>query len=341
MGELRYYDGSIAVCEFEHEEFKSETAREDTVKLLLSYAANPSEKTFLKLLTYPGIPWRVLAVDIVPNNRTDWDALERLGVRMSNSESLRDGAFILDYDDGFCTNKLCCSVDVARSRVEQLSADMALLGKLFLLAKGHERHGDVLHSVKVNESKGAVSVSVDMPSKSKGTATKEFTFSFDDLGCIGVKGSNRLTIIVHDDSLSDRIYTPRPRKAAGYFPDSELEQKVVLAGRVLVKLLNQRSGERYCWTESDGLIDSSNDSFSDAMASAIRGGKIQACPWCGCPVLMPRKSSKPFSKQSHQTRYSEKAHALLNSGASVDEVSEEFPFIQRATIRNWLPMGEW
>lgn len=84
---------------------------------------------------------------------------------------------------------------------------------------------------------------------------------------------------------------------------------------------------------------SGRNTFASTLADLLIEGKVGACPHCGRPVFMPRKSSKPFCGQAHQTRYNEKARRMLDRGASVDEVSDAFPHIKYATISGWLPIG--
>lgn len=63
--------------------------------------------------------------------------------------------------------------------------------------------------------------------------------------------------------------------------------------------------------------------------------KLSTCPVCGAPVLMPRKSSSPFCKKSHQVKYHKQARNRLKRGSSVDEVASGFPHIKRETIEAW------
>lgn len=79
---------------------------------------------------------------------------------------------------------------------------------------------------------------------------------------------------------------------------------------------------------------SGNNIVSDLM-EYIADGKLIACPVCGCPVLLPRKTSTPFCMKQHQVRYHERAQRMLKKGASVDDVASAFPYIARETINSW------
>lgn len=63
---------------------------------------------------------------------------------------------------------------------------------------------------------------------------------------------------------------------------------------------------------------------------------VVECARCGKHFMKKARSNvRPFCSKSHQTRYSEAAHAMLDRGESVDEVAEAFPHIKRSTIERW------
>ena len=133
-----------------------------------------------------------------------------------------------------------------------------------------------------------------------------------------------------------------PDDESGLFvlPADEFGMKRLAASYLLASLVNYCSSTPFdIDPETLGLMRSSRNTFASALADLLIEGKVGACPHCGRPVFMPRKSSKPFCGQAHQTRYNEKARKMLGRGASVDEVSDAFPYIKYGTISGWLPMG--
>ena len=125
-------------------------------------------------------------------------------------------------------------------------------------------------------------------------------------------------------------------KTGSPWPDDEFERKRLIAAALLPSLLNYMSIKPFLVDESFTLVRRSDDSWAGLLADCMIQEKVIACPWCGRPVLTPNESSKPFCRPSHQTRYNEAAHAMLDDDASADEVSEAFPHINRKTIVNWF-----
>ncbi|MBQ9002257.1 MAG: hypothetical protein IJ087_10430, partial [Eggerthellaceae bacterium] len=120
------------------------------------------------------------------------------------------------------------------------------------------------------------------------------------------------------------------------FGEGEFGIRRIVAAELLEALLNYTSALPFTMEEDAPMIKRDDSKvYTSALADLMIEGKVGACPWCGRPMLLLRKTSKPFCRQSHQTRYNEKARKMLVDGASVNDVIASFEHIQPATIRNW------
>lgn len=350
MGTLRYFDGALAVCDFEIEQ----RADERTIKLLLEVdSENPDiEKHVKPLLECWNVPrWIAygLLSDVeraVIREKIDVAALEGLGFKVDGDNITHPLEFMPNE-----SVRMLVSVPQAVKRIRGLATYLQYLAKLYLLANGDARSASVLPDIKRGEYAlefdaviprefvHTIGTTIELPTPAR-FSNLDFVDFGNDESWLSVSVSIHYADIMRFPHTGNEFEGAASELSGTYLlPEGEFELKCLAASFMLSGLINYQTATPFR-TDPGTLAIKRNDSesFASVLADLMIAGKVSACPWCGRPVLLPRKSSKPFCRQSHQTRYSEKARAMLNDGASVDEVSEAFPHIQKATIRGWLPM---
>ena len=218
-------------------------------------------------------------------------------------------------------------VDISGSvwRVRQLSAQVQYLCRLHLLAKGDERHADMIDNLEFD----GVWAHFDSMTPVGIIPTVHERFSMVKTKQVEPEGDKRDGFEKYHFDVS-----------LGYDEEEDgpldsFDQKRAAAASLLVWLLNRSDMVFYEVDNLFGIQREEHRSVYNELADLMIAGKIYACPTCGRPVLMARKNSNPFCKKSHQTRYSERARAMFRNGATVDEVADRFKHINRATIANW------
>lgn len=350
MGKLVYFDGVVAVCDFEESE---QDSREKAVKLLLEadiYTPH-IEKHVKPLLECGemfggsplGIPWGLDDGEWANiEDSADRKTLSDLGYTM-NERSISPRDF-----DEFPPLRTLLYVPRAVNRICELSRCVQFLAKLFLLANGDEGMASQLpnvecerHSMKlVAELPGALRYSLNQhrsmplgegvlsaPAKFDMTAVKDAPF--------------RPTFRVPVEILYQHVLrSPYNSEESGYrLPESGFELKRIAASAMLVSLLNCQAQRPFILTpDTLSLTRSESGTLLDALADAMIAGKIRACPHCGRPILVKRDKGMMYCSASCRTLYNRKAKEMCSDGASVDAVHASFPAIPKETIRGWLPM---
>ena len=338
MGKLLYYDGSIAVCDFE----VGERSDEKAVRLLLgadASAPNP-EKHVRPLLECWGMPVRFSTLLLDDREkaaifaRADLRKLKSLGITIEDGSIAPVMEFVTSS-----TLRLVASVPQTTRQVGEVALFLQYLAKLYLLANGDRRHASMLPDIKMGTYE--LAFDADMPDLFFFALTNcilpvPATFDINKAEPSQKDGYTKIPVKI---SYKGMLRFPNDKNGLFVLPADEFELKRLAASYLLASLVN------YCSTtpfdvdpETLGIMRSSRNTFASTLADFLIEGKVGACPHCGRPVFMPRKSSKPFCGQAHQTRYNEKARQMLNRGASVDEVSDAFPHIRYGTISGWLPM---
>lgn len=341
MGKLLYYDGSIAVCDFEVGEHSDEKA----VRLLLGAdtSAPNVDKHVKPLLECWGIPARFTSLLLDDREkaatfaRADSRKLKSLGVAIEN------GAItpVMEFTSA-TTLRLVASVPQTTRRIGDVALFLQYLAKLHLLANGDRRHASMLPDIKMETD--ALAFDADMPDLFFFALTNSIlpvpaTFDVDRAEPGEGDGYTRIPVKI---SYEGMLRFPDDGNGLFVLPADEFEMKRLVASYLLASLVNYCSSTPFdVDPETLGLMRSGRNTFASTLADLLIEGKVGACPHCGRPVFMPRKSSKPFCGQAHQTRYNEKARRMLDRGASVDEVSDAFPYIRYGTISGWLPMRGW
>lgn len=357
MGKLLYFDGAIAVSLFDIEE----RIDERTIKLLLEVDAdNPDiEKHVKPLLECPAVPHFIayaLLSDVekaVIKERADVAALKELGFGVDGDRISPLSGLTPAIPNHA---RMLISVPQAVKRISGLANYLQYLAKLYLLANGDVRSESVLPEIRQTEYAlefDAVIPAGFAPNIARFRLNTPAQFDVDQ----GVlEKTDRVSRFEHDYWFTvpvgilydDMMRFPREQLGESdttddvksyALPQDSFMLKRIAASFLLTSLINYQSAKPFVndW-ETLAIKRDDSESFASVLGDLMIAGKVSACPWCGRPVLLPRKSSKPFCRQSHQTRYSEKARAVLNDGATVDEVADAFPHIQYATISGWLPM---
>ena len=358
MGKLVYYDGALAVCDFE----VGESGPEKAIRLLLGVDLEAQDlKDQLKpLLECWGVPNKVSPLLLSAfeqaeiAERADLGKLHALGVDVAGlhgevitithpvmgemSYSPARIAPTLFFVDDETRVRLVASVAQSALRIRKLAYYVQYLAKLHLLANGDERFSEILPDISTKafylEFRATVP-GMFLDSRIDGNIGDFVHFVNDSVEYD--RKSEWGTITARIDYVEIRR---GPLEGMTPLPENGFELKRVVASFLLASILNHGSALSFSVDlETLALQHGKQNTVVNALADSIIAGKIDACPWCGRPVYMPRRNSKIFCRQSHQTRYSEKARAMLDGGASVDDVAAAFPHIQPGTISGWLPIG--
>lgn len=328
MSKVLYNDGRLAVVDYENDD---SVVDERLIKTLLQVDEGNVGKLTRKMLGYRlfASSWYMTSDDVAWQNyalsRADLPALERLGFDVSNG-----------YLDMPAPDLMRCypiAIPRTERRVLGLAECVQYLGRLHLLSKGDERHADMLP--EVSDYMGYMfTFDVVLPRGFRLGITQSVLQTcarFNSRSIATIEKGRSFSVHVDVEYLNVGFHSPAD------MPKDEIGMKSVAAAALLSSLVNYQATALPFVTDKRTLElrRSDESSIAATMADLIIAGKIGACPHCGRPVLMPRKSSKPFCKPAHQTRYSEKARKMLDSGASVDEVASAYPHIQRETIANW------
>ena len=360
MGKLVYYDGALAVCDFK----VGESGPEKAIRLLLGVDLEAQDlKDQLKpLLECWGIPDKVSPLLLTAfeqaeiAERADLGKLHALGVDVAG---LHDEVITIKHpvmgEVSYCpmqitpalffvndetTVRLVASVAQSAKRIRKLAYYVQYLAKLHLLANGDERFSETLPDIDTKafylEFRATVP-GMFLDSRIDGNIGDCIRFVNGSVEYDGESERGEITARIQYTSI---LRDPYGADGMSPLPESGFELKRVVASFLLASILNHGSALPFSVDlETLALQHGKRNTVVNALADSMIAGKIDACPWCGRPVYMPRRNSKIFCRQSHQTRYSEKARAMLDGGASVDDVAAAFPHIQPGTISGWLPIG--
>lgn len=339
MGKLRYYDGSIAVCDFEVGENDDAKA----VELLLKTDVDSPKmgESMKSLLECWGIPQKFSSELLSKAERdlilarADSAKLKELGVSIEHSEINPVTQFF--SSTGF---RLVASVPQTISRIKGVSLFLQYLARLHLLANGDRKQELLLPNPRLEAT--TLVFNANLPdlfyfALAGCTLPVPAYFDLDEASPSKQEGCTAIPVRI---GYNEMLRFPGEENDLFVLPSDDFQLKRLAAAYLLSSLVN------YCSAMPFGinpatleLMRNENSTFASALADFAIEGKIGSCPLCGRPVFMPRKTSKPFCRQSHQTRYNEKARKMLDKGASVDEVSDAFPHIRYGTISGWLPIG--
>ena len=328
MGTLLYFDGGIAVCDYDG----TADDIEHVVKLLLAFDKENSDmdKHVKPLLAsdclFHGL-WNSSPEDLgLAKLRAN--ALKELGFEMADSNMPRLTPEALEEcsRDGRCRKLLIVRQEM--TRISELADALQYLARLYLLANGDERSSCIVPHV-IYEDYRIEPLDIELPGYFIRFVTGQSLNTNITFDYKRNEGTTRITVCGKIGRYLDKGCSTR---------EYEFQLKRIVAAFLLQALVNYTSALPFSMDDKVPMIKRDDSRrFTSTLADLMLDGKIDSCPWCGRPVMRPRKSSKPFCRQSHQTRYNEKARVMLNGGASIDEVSEAFPFIQYATICGWLP----
>jgi len=340
MGKLLYNDGILAVCDFEIGENDDEKA----VRLLIGIdeSSPDMEKHVKPLLECWDIP--VLLIDLPFSDKEKASILARASAKRLKSLGVTVEGGSISPMVQFPTSttlRLVTSVPHTVSRIRDVAKLLQFLARLYLLADGDTRHAEMLPNAKIESD--ALELDVELPDLLFIALTGcvlPTPASFDVDGA--EPGDHEGFTLVGTKIPYDRMhrYPADGENDLFILPADALELKRMVAVYLLSSFVNYCSAAPFSVDlESLRLVRSNSSTFASTLADFAIAGKIGACPYCGRPVFMSRKTSKPFCRQSHQTRYNESARQMLNRGADVDEVADAFPHIRYGTISGWLPMG--
>lgn len=350
MGKLLYFDGLIAICEFNIEQ----RADERTIKLLLEVdSENPDVEKHVKPLlecwnVAHFLSYSLLSdadkADIVSN--ADVDALQQLGFEI-------DGGFIRHKSEFMPSISLevrmLISVSQAVERIRGLATYLQYLAKLHLLSKGNAEFESILPDIQQGEH--GLEFKATLPAAFlyniiRFTLATTAVFDADKAESFGNNYwfSVPVTLpyvdmlrfprsdIEASDAYSDDMNTPT-------LPNDAFELKRIAASFLLTSLINYQSAHPFSTDyETLALKRSDSDSFASTLADLMIDGKIRSCPHCSRPILVKRDKGMMYCSASCRTLYNRKAKEMCGGGASVDEVHASFPAIPKETIRGWLPM---
>ena len=339
MGKLRYYDGSIAVCDFEIGENDDAKA----VELLLGIDADSPkmEKDIKPLLECWGIPQQFSSKLLsqaekgLIMTRADSAKLKELGISLEDNEINP----VMRFSSSTCL-RLVASIPRTVSRIRDVSLFLQYLAKLHLLASGDLKQESLLPDARLEAT--TIAFDANLPdlfffALAGCTLPVPAYFDIDAASPSDQEGYTAMPVRI---GYNEMLRFPGEEDGLFVLPSDDFQLKRLVAAYLLSSLVN------YCSTMPFGvnpstleLMRNESSTFASALADFAIERKIGSCPLCGRPVFMPRKTSKPFCRQSHQTRYNEKARKMLGKGASVDEVSDAFPYIRYGTISGWLPIG--
>jgi hypothetical protein len=338
MGEVVYNDGMIAVVQ--HGSVSGYRVDEALVKTLLEVTEENVDSLLDTLL-----PYRLVG-SLYPNG-LDGDDWSSYAASQANKEKLYGLGWEVSRDLGYC--RLSPRLDkpnptanllyipATKRNVLTHARYTQYLASLYLLSRGDERHDGLLSDVALTEN--GLSFTATLPrtfvlaTHTRQSLERPVYFDpehnrFDD-----EHDTFEAPATVPYETV---CYWPYGQFAERHLPNGQTELKAIAASALLLELVNFSVDTPYRLDASTLSLKRSEDtSIASVLADSIISNKISACPWCGRPMLRLRRSSKPFCKKAHQTRYSEKAKAFFDKGASAEEVAEAFPYIKRATIENW------
>lgn len=340
MGRLLYNDGILAVCDFEIGENNDEKA----VRLLLGADTESpdTEKHVKPLLECWDIP--ILLTDLPFTGSEQENVLARASKRKLKELGISaDGSSIspMIQFPSSTTLRFVTSVPHTVSRIKDTALLLQFLARLHLLTNGDARHASMLPEAGIGSS--GLELNVELPDMLFIALTgcvlpTPATFDVDGAEPGNQEGFTSIAVEIPYDRM--HRYPTDSEGDLFVLPADAFALKCMVAAYLLSSFVNYCSATPYTVNpESLRLAKSNSSTFASTLADLAIAGKIGACPYCGRPVFMPRKTSKPFCRQSHQTRYSERARQMLNRGAEVDEVADAFPHIRYGTISGWLPMG--
>ena len=330
--ELLYYDGDIAIYDFDLKR------GDEALKLLLEVEIdNPDTKKHIEpLIPFCGglaSSWTVDTHDVHYADKADIKSLNALGFKV-------DEGIISPIDFGKLKElRHITTLPKAQENVMRTAEYVQYLSKLYLLMKGDRRQAALIPDISTLCGFTDAHFELTLPwgfRYALASTNLDTDAAFDASKAQTIEEGRNFSIPVSVSFIRIAMYTQFTGiKTGSPWPNDEFKRKRLIASALLPSLLNYMSIKPFLVDESFALVRRSDDSWAGLLADCMIQEKIIACPWCGRPVLTPNKSSKPFCRQSHQTRYNEAAHARLDSGASVDEVAEAFPHINRKTIENW------
>lgn len=222
--------------------------------------------------------------------------------------------------------KLDTALDALFKDERQDISDAArYLAGLYLYAHGDERFGGVLDSITVNNFTCVSAVST----------VPRFFHPYLELR------ENELSHGLHVERLKDDV-TVSVNVPEIVYPYADLSKKsdaVIVACFAIFQGLSmvvepvaryQMNQQSMAWERCD------NRAPIVLVMDAIVDGRVAACPVCGKPVyLKSRKNPSPFCGTAHSNTYHRRAKRLLESGASVAQVRDDFPYVGIATIDGW------
>lgn len=330
MDDLLYYDGNIAICE-EKWDYPTEKA---LGRLLSINVDSPDIENEIKpLLSCLIISKGSLTVELSEEQR-----------RMLNANRLRELGFDIDGSNVIPSNILDSTyrlvfVSEAVTRITSYAAMHQYLAKLSLLANGDERMSSLIELPIYDEKLLGLSLEVTLPygfgyNLDRYVLPTKAQFDKGSLKVVEPEQTVSIRALIHDFAIFRSPYFNGAHK----MPNDDFEKKRICASALLSSLLSYQSQIQFTNNPDTLELERCEETLTACLGDAIIAGKIQACPWCGRPVFKKHDSSKPFCRKSHQTRYNEAAKKMLARGASVDEVADKYPHINRKTIENW-PRG--
>lgn len=253
-----------------------------------------------------------------------------------------------------------------KMRVDE-SNSLHCLARLHLLATGDRRSGFLFLNPTTYDENGVMRVNLLLPSLLRQrlltTEVKyepiKFSASAREAvtapeGYSGNWSTVRVSLAFRAKTLGETIdlADDRTMRAIDLFFNSDDNREKAeashiidewAASQILVYLLNISSMNPFNYDNGSRRVVISPNfglGIEGTLGVMITEGKVCACPHCGRPVYMPRKTSNPFCRKSHQTRYSEAAKAMKDRGAKPEEIAKRYPHINPETILGWFPVGE-
>ena len=349
MGQLLYYDGLLAVVDYEGDSSSLEPA----IQLLLQVdPENPDIDKHVKPLLECYALFRVR--DLIARAELSDEQIKDIEDNIDADGLLAAGVdyrfpfWYLGTDERL---RFTAYVPSAIERISLLAESIQYLARLYLFSVGDDKAADILP--EIDEDENAFRLVAQIPRElcynlRDLRLPTQAEFDRESMGDIDAHGTDPVSVPVTIKYSSINMFRPLPELPEDIahlalpeemiLPKSPEERRQIVAACLLAGLADHQRGMKYRFDrEPRSVIKWGNSSFTDALMDSMLDGKVASCPYCGKPVDLKRKSSKPFCKPSHQTRYSEKARAAFRAGATPEEVAEQFPHINPETIRNWNP----
>ena len=235
--------------------------------------------------------------------------------------------------------KLDSSVSIEEQEEILASDSVRFVAMLHLLATGQGKRGDFIEEPRRTKSKQGVEADVDLPisvwqfvgmrNRDETPATITTSEGFEtDTGNPDTARFIRCSVTVDCAKVMELSDVPKL--------DDPFIRKRALAAGLLETIAASFMADSYTTNRKTLMLERNTErNIVSVFLEYIADGKVTACPVCGRPVLMPRKSSSPFCTKQHQVRYHERAHKMLDGGSSEDDVAKAFPHIKRETITGW------